>query len=101
MKSKRNMLGLEVIYDANGVIRETDLAQCNHCQSQFDVRPKESVTDAGGYCTNCDGLVCPRCANIRWLEGRCETWEQALDREETEQKMLNELREKILNEVKI
>ncbi len=56
-------------------IDEKDSITCVHCNAVFFVAPKQHPSDAGGYCRQCDALICRKCT----AEGRCLPLERRLE----------------------
>jgi hypothetical protein len=42
--------------------KELDTATCVHCNNVFFINPRESASDAGGWCLNCNKPICKACA---------------------------------------
>lgn len=64
-------------YSEGGVIvKEAETYACAHCSGATLVKPFCDPADAGGLCTVCGGLTCPRCTAV----GECEVLEAKLSR---------------------
>ena len=66
------------------LIKEQDSFTCHHCQRVVLVAPRQKGEDIGGMCKVCMGLICPVCVG----EGRCETWEKKMERQEARERFL-------------
>lgn len=86
------MLALERLLGEGGVItKETDLYPCGHCQFLIEVQPFKSPSEAGGLCSECMSVICPRCVEVMRKTGICEPIEKALERWERDQATLKRL----------
>jgi len=68
--------GFEFSMGFDGKIMEGETFMCQHCNAHTRVSPFQRAEDIGGFCRQCGGLLCPKCA----ATGLCDPLERKLDR---------------------
>lgn len=75
------------VWSAPTGVREKDTFSCCHCNKVVFVEPRQSATDAGGWCMRCARNTCGPCADL----GRCTPLEKRIEQMEARGRLLKEV----------
>ncbi len=80
----RNPGGCLFSVDPDGGGGEVDSFTCCHCQKVTFFQPKCDPTELGGFCKQCDKLICKHCV----ADGTCKPWEKQMEAREARARAL-------------